>query len=164
MSKDPKLTIELIPQTSWMNNVRAVLTDKQWNILRSIVADRAWNVCEICGGVGPNHPVECHEIWEYNEKSKTRRLAGMVALCPDCHLVKHFGFARTQGKEEQALKHLMKVNGMTKKEAKAYVSEAFQTWINRSQIDWKLDLSGLKKYGVDIDSLHAPFLKPVETE
>ena len=161
---NPKLTIELVPQTSWANNVRAVLTAKQWRTLASIVSDRAWNVCEICGGTGPNHPVECHEIWEYNEKTQIRKLAGMIALCPDCHMVKHIGYARTQGKEEQAIKHLMKVNKMTKKEAKAYISECFQTWINRSQIDWKLDLSGLKRYGVDIDSLHAPFLKPVETE
>src|SRR5574337_1863360 len=89
-----KLTIELVPQTSWMNNVRAVLTTKRWDILRGIVADQAWNVCEICGGVGPKHPVECHEIWEYDEKNRTQKLAGMIALCPDCHMVKHFGFAR----------------------------------------------------------------------
>lgn len=164
MSKKLKLTIELVPQTSWMNNVRAVLTGKQWNVLRGIVADRAWNVCEICEGVGPAHPVECHEIWDYNEKTKTRKLTGMIALCPDCHLVKHFGFARIQGKEEQALKHLMKVNKMTKKEAKAYISECFETWISRSQIDWELDLSGLKKYGVDVNKLKASFLKPSETE
>ena len=50
-----------------MNNVRAVLTAKQWNALRGIVADHAYNVCEICGGVGPAHPVECHEIWDYND-------------------------------------------------------------------------------------------------
>lgn len=161
---NPKLTIELVPQTSWANNVRAVLSTKQWRTLSSIVSDRAWNVCEICGGVGPNHPVECHEIWEYNEKTQVRKLAGMIALCPDCHMVKHIGYARTQGKEDQAIKHLMKVNKMTKKEVKAYISECFETWMTRSQIDWKLDLSGLKRYGIDVDKLQAPFLKPVETE
>ncbi len=161
---DLKLTIELVPQTSWMNNVRAVLTAKQWNALRGFVADHAWNVCEICGGVGPNHPVECHEIWEYNEKTQVRKLAGMIALCPDCHLVKHFGFACTQGKEEQALKHFMKVNGLKKKKAEAEIAKAFEVWRQRSLIDWKLDLSGLKKYGIDVSKIQAPFMKPMETE
>lgn len=153
-----------MPQTSWMNNVRAVLTNKQWRALAGMVSDHAWNVCEICGGVGPNHPVECHEIWEYNEKTKIQKLAGMIALCPDCHLVKHFGFARTQGKGEQALKHFMKINGLKKKEAEAAIAEAFQVWRKRSLLDWTLDLSGLKKYGIDVSKLKEPTMKPWETE
>lgn len=159
-----KLEIDLVPRTAWGNNVRAVLTNKQWRVLAGIVADRAWNTCEICGGAGPNHPVECHEIWEYTEKSKTRRLVGMIALCPDCHLVKHFGFARTQGKEEYAFKHFMKVNGLKKKEAEAEIAKAFDVWRKRSLVDWKLDLSGLKKYGIDVSKLKGPFMKPMETE
>lgn len=159
-----KLTIELIPRTSWTNNVRAVLTNKQWRTLSSIVADRAWNVCEICGDVGPNHPVECHEIWEFNEKSQTQRLAGMIALCPDCHMVKHFGYARTQGKDEQALKHFMKINGLKKKEAEKVIQDAFELWRKRSLVDWKLDLSILKRYGLDPSKLKGPFMKLSETE
>lgn|SRR5574337_320918 len=159
-----KLTIELVPQTSWMNNVRAVLTTKRWDILRGIVADQAWNVCEICGGVGPKHPVECHEIWEYDEKNRTQKLAGMIALCPDCHMVKHFGFARVQGKEKQALKHFMKINGLKKAEAEAEIAKAFDVWRKRSLIEWELDLSGLEKYGMDISKLGRPLMKPMETE
>jgi len=147
-----------------MNNVRTVLTAKQWNALRGKVADAAWNVCQICGGVGPNHPVECHEIWEYNEKTKIQRLAGMIALCPNCHLVKHFGFARVIGKEEQALKHFMKVNTLKKKEADAEISKAFEVWRKRSLIDWELDLSILKQYGIDVSKIRRPLMKPWETE
>jgi len=147
-----------------MNNVRAVLTAKQWNALRGIVADHAYNVCEICGGVGPAHPVECHEIWDYNEKAATQTLTGMIALCPSCHMVKHFGFARISGKEEQALKHFMKVNGLKKKGAEKAITEAFEIWRKRSLIDWKLDLSGLKKYGIDASKIKGPFMKPMETE
>jgi|SRR6185369_4342524 len=132
-----------------MNNVRAVLTAKQWNALRGIVADKAWNVCEICGGVGPKHPVECHEIWQYNDKAGIQRLAGMIALCPNCHMVKHFGFARISGKEERAFKHFMKVNGLKKKEAEKAILAAFELWAKRSMLEWKLDLSILKEYGID---------------
>ena len=148
-----KLTIELVPQTSWMNNVRAVRTAKQWNALRGVVADKAWNVCEICGGVGPAHPVECHEIWEYNDKTNVQRLAGMIALCPSCHSVKHFGFARISGREELALKHFMKINGLKKKEAEKAITDAFELWAKRSASEWKLDLSVLKEYGIDVDKI-----------
>ena len=148
-----KLTIELVPRTSWMNNVRAVLTAKQWNALRGIVADKAWNVCEICGDVGPKHPVECHEIWQYNDKTGIQRLAGMIALCPNCHMVKHFGFARISGKEERAFKHFMKVNGLKKKEAEKAILAAFELWAKRSTLEWKLDLSILKEYGIDPKSI-----------
>lgn len=148
-----RLTIELVPRSSWMNNVRAVLTAKQWDSLRRIVADKAWNVCEICGGVGPKHPVECHEIWKYNEKTGIQKLEGMIALCPDCHSVKHFGFARISGKEEQTLKHFMKVNGLKKKEAEKAILAAFELWAKRSTLEWKLDLSVLKEYGIDISKL-----------
>jgi len=149
-----KLTIELVPQSSWMNNVRAVLTAKQWDALRRIVADKAWNVCEICGGVGPKHPVECHEIWEYNEKTGVQKLAGMISLCPNCHMVKHFGFARISGKEEWALKHFMKVNGLKKKEAEQAIADAFEVWMKRSKLEWKLDLSILEEYGIDVRELN----------
>lgn len=147
-----------------MNNVRAVLSASQWNALRGKIADAAWNVCQICGGVGPNHPVECHEIWEYNEKTKIQRLAGMIALCPDCHMVKHFGYARVTGKEEQAFKHFMKINELKKKEAETAISQAYEVWRKRSLIDWELDLSGLKRYGIDVSKLRKPSMKPIETE
>lgn len=148
-----KLTIELVPRSSWMNNVRAVLTAKQWDALRRVVYDKAWNVCEICGGEGPKHPVECHEIWEYNDKTGIQKLAGMIALCPSCHQVKHFGFARISGKEEQAFKHFMKVNGFKKKEAEKAIISAFELWGKRSTMEWKLDLDILKEYGIDITKL-----------
>lgn len=148
-----KLTIELVPSSSWMNNVRAVLTTKQWNALKGMVYDAAWNVCQICGGTGPKHPVECHEVWEYNEKKQIQKLTGMLALCPDCHSVKHYGLARVMGKEDKVLKHFMKVNDLKKKEAETYVDEAFKTWRRRSYLNWTLDLSYLKRYGIDVDKL-----------
>lgn len=136
-----------------MNNVRAVVTTKQWDILRKQVASAAWDVCQICGGIGPEHPVECHEIWEYNDETKVQKLAGMIALCPNCHMVKHFGFARISGKEDQAFSHFMKVNGLKKIQAEAEITKAFDTWRKRSTIDWTLDLSGLEQYGIDIESI-----------
>lgn len=150
---DLKLTIELVPSSSWMNNVRKVLSNNQWRALSRSVRDRAYDVCEICGGVGPTHATECHEIWQYNEKTGIQKLMGMIALCPDCHMVKHIGLARIKGKYDLALKHFMKVNKLKKRDTEEYVSKAFSRWRDRSKMKWKLDLSVLKRYGVDVEKL-----------
>lgn len=148
-----KLNIDLVPSSAWYNNVRAILTKEQWDFVRKQVSDQAWNKCEICDGVGPKHPVECHEIWEYNDKKKIQKLVGLIALCPDCHTVKHFGLAQITNKQEKALKHLMKVNKITKKAAEKYIADEFMKWAERSSKQWKLDISYLKNYGIDISKL-----------
>jgi len=147
------LDIELVPQSSWLNNVRSALTTKRWDIIRKQVYDQAWNVCRICGGTGPKHPVECHEIWQYDDKNMIQKLAGMIALCPDCHRVKHFGLAQIQHRGERALKHFMKVNKLSKQKALAHITAAFAAWEKRSAQTWKLDLSILSEYGIDISNI-----------
>lgn len=77
----------------------------------------------------------------------------MTALCPNCHMVKHIGLAGIQNRGEQALKHLMKVNKMTKKEAEDYILKAFEKWGERSSKTWKLDIDHLKVYGIDIKKI-----------
>lgn len=148
-----KLTIELVPQTSWFSNVRSEVTQTQWDVIRKSVYSKAYDICEICGGVGPKHPVECHEIWSYDDQEKLRKLEGMIALCPSCHMVKHMGFAQIQNKGEQAIKHFMRVNKLTRAQARAYIDEAFQTWEKRSQYVWTVDISHLSEYGIDITKL-----------
>lgn len=148
-----KLTIELVPSTCWLSNVRAVVSKKRWDVLRNQVYSKAYNLCQICGGIGPKHPVECHEIWHYDDKKLIQKLTGMIALCPDCHMVKHIGLARVQNKGELAVKHLMKVNNLSRTKAEQYVTDSFKVWSGRSTKRWKLDISHLNSYGVDVDRI-----------
>ena len=141
-----KLTIELVPESSWLNNVRAVLTSKQWNIIKKQVFAKAWDTCEICGGIGPKHPVECHEIWHYDDKTLIQKLTGMIALCPKCHMVKHIRLAQIRNKKEEATLHFMKINKIKRQEAEKYIIDAFRKWNERSNNIWKLDISILKEY------------------
>lgn len=145
------LSIELVPSSSWLNNVRNILSQTQWDIIKNIVYSKAYYICEICGGVGPKHPVECHEIWKYNDKKLTQHLEGMVALCPNCHMVKHIGLARIRGDEDKAIAHLMKVNNWTYKKSIKYIQKCFDIWRKRSSKKWKLSISHLKEYGIDIE-------------
>jgi len=151
--KSLKLSIELIPKTCWYSNVRSIVSKKQWDALRKIVATEANNVCEICGGKGKKHPVECHEIWSYDDNSMVQKLTGLIALCPDCHSSKHFGLAEILGRRDFVIKHLMKINGITKTAIEKHIQDSFFEFSERSKKQWTLDVSLLEKYGINIEDL-----------
>lgn len=144
----PKLTIELVPSTCWFSNVRSQVSKVDWDKIRRESYQKANYKCEVCGGVGPKHPVECHEIWHYNDKTRVQKLVGMVSLCPQCHMVKHLGLAGILGKEMEARAHLKEVNSWTDDQAKKYIGEAFAKWDERSIYEWILNLSWLDKRSI----------------
>jgi len=141
----PKYTleVELIPQSSWYNNVRSEF-GSDWDLIRFDIYHHAKQKCEICNDTGFNqgfnHSLECHEKWEYDNKTSVQKLTGFIALCPYCHKCKHPGLAYSKGEDELVLSHLMKVNGITKKQANNLVLNAFFLWEKRSRITWKIDL------------------------
>jgi hypothetical protein len=141
-----RLTVELVPKTSWYHNVRALVDELGWDRIRRQVYRQADYRCEICDGKGPEHPVECHEVWRYDDRTRVQMLVRMIALCPACHQVKHIGFANVKGQGAQARAHLARVNGWTLERADAYISQAFQVWAQRSGGPWTLDLEGLRPY------------------
>lgn len=145
---DAKLTIELVPSSCWYSNVRSNVSASVWNRLKQITSKNAGHCCEVCGGRGARWPVECHEIWHYDDETGTQQLCGLVALCPACHEVKHIGLARTRGRGEQALRHLERVNGWTREQAELYIEASFIIWERRSRRAWKLDLGWLESVGV----------------
>lgn len=147
---DPKLTIELVPKTCWFSNVRSCVSKKDWETLKKMTFLKAENKCEICGGKGKKWPVECHEIWEYNDAKKIQKLAGLIALCPSCHGVKHIGYAQLQGKFTETLCHLAIVNRWSYEKAQDYTDDQFELWEKRSQTSWVLDTSYLDQYNIQI--------------
>jgi len=140
-----KLKIELVPETCFFKNLRSEIPPATWDKLRKECYAKADNTCEICGGRGDKHPVECHEIWEYNDSTNTQILKGLIALCPQCHEVKHIGLAQLQGKFGQALSHLAEINNISIKEARSEVTKAFNVWGRRSKKNWTLDISWLNQ-------------------
>lgn len=138
-----KLTIELVPKTSWYNNVRSKISKSEWDVIRNLSYKLAGHKCEICSATGR---MECHEIWEYNETDLIQRLTGFVCLCKDCHRVKHPGLAKLKGEELLVEQQLMKVNNMTEYEAINYLMESFKTWENRNRYKWMIDISYVNEY------------------
>lgn len=148
----PKLTIELVPRTCWFDNVRSAVSSSDWARLRKQTAKKAGWQCQICGGKGPRWPVECHEIWQYDDESQCQTLTGLISLCPSCHEVKHIGFSELRGKKEEAVAHLALVNGWSLNGAFDYVDEAFELWRKRSEHAWQLDISWLETQGISLKS------------
>lgn len=140
------LTIELVPSSVWYVNLRSELSKAEWDHVRKACYKKAGYECEICGGKGPKWPVECHEIWEFNDEEKTQTLKGVIALCPDCHKVKHIGLAGKRGEGVKAQEHLAKVNGWSVKDARKYIRLAFEVWEERSHHDWALDISWIQQH------------------
>ncbi len=140
------LDIELVPSTVWYSNLRSELTKAQWDHLRKNCYRAAGYVCEVCGGKGPKWPVECHEIWDFNDETHTQTLTGLIALCPSCHEVKHIGLAGKRGRGEIARDHLAYNNTSTTEKAEAFIEGSFLVWAERSEHEWALDISWVEEH------------------
>lgn len=135
------LTIELVPNTCWFSNIRDHVTPSQWQIIKEYTSKLAGSRCEICNGQGTKWPVECHEVWNYDDKNKIQKLERTIALCPMCHKVKHIGYAKVTNTFEPALNHFMRINGLSKKQSLQYINQSFKIYHHRSTYNWKLDLT-----------------------
>jgi hypothetical protein len=141
-----RLTVELVPKTSWCDDVGALMEESTWDRVRRQVDSQAGGRCEICGGGDPGFLLECHEQWRFDDRTRLQTLERMIALCPDCHQVKHIGLATIQGQAVRARTHLARVNGWTLSQTETCIREAFRVWAQRSQGPWTANLEGLHPY------------------
>ena len=148
--KPPKLTVELVPKSCHFSNLRSNLSKKDWDLLRAKSYQQAGHRCEVCGGQGGRHPVECHEVWEYDDEAHRQVLVWLMALCPTCHKAKHMWLAREKGWAWLAERQLCRVNGWTEDEMTLYLEEAFAVYERRSAHEWELDISWLAGMGVSL--------------
>src|SRR5207245_8465162 len=120
---------------TWLSDFRSrpcrSSTFRVWKRLRRGTAAAAGNRCEICGGRGRRHPVECHEVRNYDDTRRVQRLVRLIALCPACHEVKHLGLAAKRGRQAAALAHLARVNGWTAADGEPHVEGGFGQWAAR---------------------------------
>lgn len=149
----PGLFVDLIPTTTWFTNVRSCVTPRDWDRIRRMVTRRAGYACEACGATEAREArrwLEAHERWAYDAKNSIQSLRRLVCLCTDCHRTTHYGLAELQGNADDALRHLMAVNGLDLPRAKSHISRAIELWRARSLRTWTLDLDVLTDQGVTI--------------
>ncbi len=140
------MKIELVPSTSWYDNLRKVLPKSEWDKIRKRTYAKYGHRCGICGAEGK---LNCHEIWEYDDKKHVQKLIDFIALCDMCHHVKHIGLAGILASEgkldyDKVIEHFMKVNNCNKNAFEKHREEAFAKWREHSEHEWHVDLGEYK--------------------
>lgn len=141
------LFVDMIPRTSWFNNVRKAIVKKDWVRIKKLVCGRTNYTCECCGS---RQDIEVHERFEYNKETRVQKLMRFVALCQQCHQSTHLGLAGSRGKGKEAEQHLSNVRGFTPDELRSHTREADSLWTERSKITWTVDLSLMENNGIEI--------------
>lgn len=134
----------LIPQTSFEMNLRAVLSPTDWDKLRRSVYKAFGYKCVICDHAGQ---MEAHELWRFDYEKSVQVLDFVVALCKYCHLHQHLGFAKGlmgQGNLDPKpfYHHWFVVNKLkpNNEMLSEYESRVFKLWRLRNEFAWKIVL------------------------
>jgi len=136
----PWLLPEMLPVTTWEDNVRTRVSGEHWDRLRRYCYKAAGHRCEICGNKG-SPAIEAHEVWVFDDKTRTQRLQRLIALCVKCHKAHHLGFARKLGIYDDVLAHMRWVNDWDDTRLKAALAGAQRTFEKRSRERWSVDIS-----------------------
>lgn len=157
-----RLFIDMIPQTAWYSNARAMIAPEDWDRVRLHVYSRVHYCCECCG-VDTRDPangtrMECHERWDWQGDGRgvgRQVLKRLVGLCRECHGATHYGLAGLQGRAAAAMQHLVRVNGSSLAQEEQRRQDAVEVWHERSAQRWQPDLSILTNGGIGIQDRRA---------
>jgi len=141
------LEIELVPSSSWYENLRKKISKEKWDRLRRKVYAKYGHRCGICGADGR---ANCHELWSFDEGKRIQKLEGFISLCDVCHNVKHIGLAGIMASEgkldyEEVVRHFMKVNGCSRQLFEMHRKKAFEIWKKRSKRHWEVVVGDFEK-------------------
>jgi hypothetical protein len=145
MYEKVKLSIELIPYSTWGKNLRSILIQDEWDIVRKWCYKQANHRCEICGNKGK---MECHERWGFNRSKRKQILLGVICLCSLCHKAKHLG--RTQAVHpdlySKVVHHIKEVNKWTDDEFKKYLKYIQDEYQKYGTKYWRLDITWIEQF------------------
>ena len=130
-----------------------MLTEEGWNILRKMTYERDNHQCHICGI--KNVVLDCHELWEYDEHH-IQTLSDVVALCKNCHRVKHIGLAELKSTPEEfarLIQHFCTVNHCDVERFYDEKFEAMMLFHTRSSYEWIVNAG-------KFEALISPWRKP----
>ena len=141
-----KILIELVPKTCFYSNVRSAVTTANWDILRKDAYRRYQWKCSVCQSKGR---MEAHEIWHYDDAKHMQKLHDIVAVCNDCHMLYHLGFASLKGKLGACMNRLAKLNQWDIATTKEFVDIVFEIHSQRSIYQWDIDLTWLDRFPIE---------------
>ncbi|MBQ0099231.1 MAG: hypothetical protein KBS91_01625 [Firmicutes bacterium] len=142
---EEKIKFELVPNGLMGISLKNGLDKGVWDKLRKIALKKCENKCACCGKMLKSF--EAHEVWEYNKKTKTRKLVNIIAVCSNCHKAIHMNRTYVCENYEKIEDHYMKVNNASYAEMKQALKLANEKQKELNDIyDWKLDLSFLEEF------------------
>ena len=153
-SSTPKINIELVPYEAHGFNVRSRLSSSQWEAICKVIHKKTARkgqtlTCQQCGDNGKRqgfkHPVECHEVWDFDDEKRVQKLVGLISICPLCHKAKHLGLADKMGYGDQTRQHMAKHNRWSKDQVENYIAQAKNLVKKRSGKNYRLDLTYLNR-------------------
>jgi hypothetical protein len=136
-----KLFAEMVPQSSWENNVRRWLTSSQWKRVRTAIYALYGGRCAVCRDTPPKGRLHCHEVWEYDDARHIQTLVGLVALCSRCHEIKHIKCSEARAlagtlRYEAMVRHFCWVNKCSVEVFYQHRDATFAEWDERSRHAW----------------------------
>lgn len=140
-----KLNVDMIPQCNWGENLHNYLDKPIWDSVRREIYAHFNLRCAICEA--SNTTLHCHEDWDINDKKCTQKLKGFLALCEDCHNIKHWGRTEAVIKQGQMRpsyaieleNHFCRINKCSREDFVKHVAEARAKWPFRSSRKYKLN-------------------------
>ncbi len=138
-----KLLPEFVPFQLWGVSAYRLVNGECWNCMREAAMAETGRRCSICGVNSPprgfrDGRLYCHEVWRYDERKAVATLTRLRMLCAGCNSVIHLGRTNSLGYLDQALAHLGRVNGVSKKEATRLWNAAGETWRKRNELNWSV--------------------------
>ncbi len=136
------LEIEFFLSPLWGMGPRPVMGQENWDIVRKQAYRDSGYACGICITSGE---LEAHEVWEYDDINHIQKLVGIIALCPLCHMVKHFGLSEIRAEKgeldlQKVTQHFLRVNRCSATRMFWHVWTVRETFFRRSKFkDWTVD-------------------------
>lgn len=152
----PRIAPDLNPVDS-LRALLPLLTPMERTELKRNVFLAANYRCEACGQRGKDHPVECHDVWEFDSELMVQRLEGLHAYCPECHDVRHTADRlanpeTTNSVMRDVLSMMSMVNGWSRKDVEKHLKDWDDLRASLAGRRWSLDATALLHYGVSLSN------------
>lgn len=108
-----QLTIELVPRATWEKNYKPFIPSELWNMIAENRKKGSDYSCEECGwkeNLYEEGKLVLHQKWLTCYITKKLVFLKFQVLCWRCHDVKHFCWSRIEGRLEDAVCQLEKMN------------------------------------------------------
>ena len=133
-----KLRPHLVPKPLWGKSAANLLKRADWERIRREALQAARHACQVCSDAESASGLNCHELWDYDDEHGTATLVGLRIQCRNCDSAVHMGRAVRRGFSDTAIAQLVKVNGISPREAKTLYRSAMDEWKRRNKKHWRI--------------------------